>query len=401
MKPFRTKFITPQGRTKRGRLWADDSRAAHSALRMQGNYPIQIVEEATQASAQKKYNTRLNAKDVIAILDQLEMQLDADIPIDEALRNLAREFPDGKARFVVSRILERVAVNGRIADAFSQFPKIFAPHIIHMIDVGHQTGSLTKAFGKIARHMNSADEIRAVVKKAISYPIISFVIILGVTIFLFGFVLPMFGKVFSELGLALPAITRTYLAASALIRSHLSLVIAGSCGGPLLFWRLLQFQRVKEVVDQVAVRTPLAKDIVQYVVISRMAGNLGALYEAEITMQDAVKLCSKITGNSVYDNALQKAHERISAGAGLGVALASTHRFPSMVAHTLKVGEQSGKLGKALDKIYRYYSRRSEEMVTTTLQFIEPVLTVGMGLFLGSVAVSLFYPLATLAMKLK
>ena len=161
MKPYRIKFITPQGKIRRDRIWAEDNRSANSALRAQGNYPLLITEEATEPAGVKRYRTRLNTKDVISILDQLEMQLEAEITIDEALRNLAQEFPKGKIHFVVSRLLERVTIDGRIAEAFAQFPKIFPQHVIHMIDVGHQTGNLTNAFNKIARHLNSADEIKA------------------------------------------------------------------------------------------------------------------------------------------------------------------------------------------------------------------------------------------------
>jgi type IV pilus assembly protein PilC len=402
MKVFRTKYITSQGRTRRNRVWADDSRSAHAALRAQGNYPIQIIEESTvNTGGLKKYNTRLSSKEVIAMLDQLEMQLDADIPIDEALRNLAKDFPDGKARFVVSRILERVAVNGRIAEAFGQFPKIFPLHIVHIIDVGHQTGTLTASFGKIAAHLNATDEIKGVIKKAISYPIISFFIILCVAVFLLGFVLPMFGKVFFELGVKLPLVTRIYVSSGAFVQAHFLLVVALSFGGPLLIWQLMRFRAVKEGIDQVLVRTPIVHEIVQFVVISRMAGNLHALYEAGIPIQDAVKLCAKITGNSVYDQALQQALDRIVTGSGLGDSLATTKRFPGMMTLSIKVGEQTGYLGKAFDKIHRYYSRRSREKVSIAIQFLEPMMTVGMGLFLGSVAVSLFYPLVTLAMNLK
>lgn len=401
MKLFRVKFITPLGRTRRGRLWAEDHRGAHASLRARGNYPIQIAEEAAATSRHRIFGTRLRTRDVISILDQLEMQLDAEIPIDEALRNLAHEFPDGRARQVVSRILERVSSNGRIAEAFGQFPRIFPTHVVHMIEVGHQTGDLAKAFGRIVRHLNAADEIRGVIRKAVSYPIISFLVVVGVAVFLLGFVLPMFGRVFAELAVPLPALTRAYLQLSLFVRAHLVWVLGGFLAGPLLGWRLLKLRWVRETVDQLLVRLPISRTIVQCVVIARVSGNLGALYDAEIPMQEAVRLCAGITGNAAYDHAIQRAYDRIGAGLGLGDALANSRWFPGMVAHTVRVGERSGNLGKALDKLFRYYSRRSSETVAFALQFLEPVLTVGLGIFVGSVAVSLIYPLGTLAMKLK
>lgn len=401
MKPYRAKYITPQGRTKRGRLWADDPRGAHAALRAQGNYPLQIIEEAVPETGLRRFGTRLKVRDVISILDQLEMQIDADIPIDEALRNLAHEFPDGKMRFVVSHILERVSANGRIAEAFGQFPNIFPAHVVHMIDVGHRTGHLSSAFDRIARHLNETDEIRGTVRKAVSYPLISCFVILGVAVFLLGFVLPMFGRVFAELGVPLPGLTRFYLNLSTAVRAHLAWVAVLLVAVPVGCWRLVRVRRVREILDQLLVRLPVTRDIIQCVVVARLAGNLGALYEAEIPMQEAVRLCARVSGNHVYDMAVQRAYERIGSGMGLGDALAAARWFPGMMAHTVKVGERSGNLGKALEKIARHYSRRGSEAVAVSLQFLEPTLTVLLGVFVGSVAVSLFYPLGTLAMKLK
>jgi len=72
-----------------------------------------------------------------------------------------------------------------------------------------------------------------------------------------------------------------------------------------------------------------------------------------------------------------------------------------VMALSIKIGEQTGNLGKALERLHRYYTRRSSEKVAVALQFLEPAMTVSLGVFLGSVAVSLFYPLVNLAMNLK
>jgi type IV pilus assembly protein PilC len=381
-------------------VWATDRSAARAALRAQRCHPIQIEEES-RAIGKGAYRTRLKTEEVIAIIDQLEMQLEADIPIDEALRNLARDLPDGRSRFVVSKILEQIAINGRVSDAFAQFPKIFAPHLVKMIDVGHQTGRLGPTLGKIVAHLHAVDEIRAVVKKALSYPLMAFVVTASVAIFLMGFVMPMFGRVFHELGVKLPALTRFYLDTGAFVGGHLAAVIIAAVFLPFLVWLLFRQSSTKRVLDQAWARLPVLKDIVQCVVIARLAGNLGALYDAEIPIQEGIRICSRITGNIVYDRAVQQTLDRIGMGQGVGEALESTRRFPGIMTLSLKVGENTGKLSDALDKVNRYYARRSREKIGAALQFIEPLMTVAMGAFVGSVAVSLFLPLVRLAMSIK
>lgn len=400
MRSFKIKYITAEGRTRRTRVWANDRASARAVMRAQKCHPIRVEEEA-QSAARAGYSTRLKTADVIAILDQLEMQLDADIPIDEAFRNLARDLPDGKSRFVTAKILEQIAVNGRVADAFAQFPRIFPGHVIKMIDVGHQTGRLGPTLGKIVAHLHASDEVRAVVKKALSYPVMAFVVTLCVAFFLMGFVMPMFGRVFHELGVKLPFLTRVYLAIGMFVGAHLVWVISTAVAVPVAGWQLVRLRPIRERADQLWVRTPVVYSIVEYIVIARFAGNLGALYDAEIPIQEGIRICAKLTGNVVYDRAVQQSFEKIGTGCGVGEALESTRRFPGMMTLTLKVGENTGKLGEALQKVHLYYARRGREQIGAALQFIEPIMTVVLGAFVGSVAVSLFLPLVKLAMSIK
>lgn len=401
MKEFKVQFITPSGRRRRTRLWASDRHAARQIIQSRKQDPILIVETGRISTGVRTYPTTLQSQEIISILDQLEMQIGADITLVDALQTLALDLPEGKNRFVVLKIQEQLSVNGRVAESFAQFPKVFPGHIVEMIHVGHETGKLEKTFGSIVANLNAADEIRGIVKKALLTPGLTFGAVCALLVFLVGVVIPAFGKMFYDLGMPLGGLTKFYLDLGDFVRGHFVLVLAILFGVPAAIVVLIKKTKSKRFFDRLWVKIPLIRDVVQFVVVARLAGNLASLYEAEIPIQKTLEICSRITGSSVYDQAVQDARQRLSTGANLSIALSETEVFPRMMTAAIRTGEKSGNITMALEKVHRYYTRRAKEKTAMALQLIEPALTVFMTLIVGSMALSMFQPIFHFIMNYK
>ena len=75
---------------------------------------------------------------------------------------------------------------------------------------------------RLAEYVESSEELRREVKSAMTYPVISLVLVLGITAFLMLGVVPTFRQVFESLGSKLPPLTEFVLGASDYMREKWS-----------------------------------------------------------------------------------------------------------------------------------------------------------------------------------
>ena len=84
---------------------------------------------------------------------------------------------------------------------------VFPEMLINMVDAGEASGSLDKAFDRMAIQFEKDAALQQAVKKAITYPIILIIVMALVIFVVMTFVIPTFMNMFADLDVEMPAIT--------------------------------------------------------------------------------------------------------------------------------------------------------------------------------------------------
>jgi type IV pilus assembly protein PilC len=64
-----------------------------------------------------------------------------------------------------------------------------------------------------------------------------------------------------------------------------------------------------------------------------------------------------------------------------------------MVTHMVDIGEETGRMSEMLVKIADFYDKEVDAAVKGLTSMIEPLLIVGMGCFVGFVAIAVMGPI--------
>ena len=92
--------------------------------------------------------------------------------------------------------------------------------MVNMVAAGEASGSLETALDRMATQFEKTAKTRALVKKAMIYPVVVMCVALVVVIVMLVVVIPRYTEMFKELGTDLPAITRGVQAASDFLISY-------------------------------------------------------------------------------------------------------------------------------------------------------------------------------------
>ena len=72
-----------------------------------------------------------------------------------------------------------------------------------------------------------------------------------------------------------------------------------------------------------------------------------------------------------------------------------------MVAHMVKIGEETGELEKMLSKIADFYEDEVDSSIASLTSIIEPVMMIGVGAMVGVIILSMYMPMFKLLQLVK
>jgi type IV pilus assembly protein PilC len=101
-------------------------------------------------------------------------------------------------------------------------------------------------------------------------------------------------------------------------------------------------------------------------------------------------------GNHVVAQALQEAQQDIAEGTSIHESLSRHAIFPPMMIQMIAVGETTGQLPKTLMNVADFYNREIPRRVKKIFSIVEPVITLGLIVIVGIVALALFMPMMSL-----
>jgi type IV pilus assembly protein PilC len=159
------------------------------------------------------------------------------------------------------------------------------------------------------------------------------------------------------------------------------------------FYRFLQTPVGKLSLDDAKLKIPFVKNLYQKLYLSRISDNMNTMLVSGISMIRALELTAGVVDNKVYKKVLDDATEAVKGGKSVSEALSEKKIIPGIMIQMIKVGEESGELGKILKTLSAFYSREVVNAVDTLVDMIEPAMIVLLGLGVGFLLASVLIPI--------
>jgi type IV pilus assembly protein PilC len=230
-----------------------------------------------------------------------------------------------------------------------------------------------------------------------AYPVVVLSLIILIVSAMLLFIVPIFSKMYAELGGELPLPTRTLVNLSNLLGKFWWLIGMVIVGSTVALKRWIRTPAGREKWDRFKLRTPVFGKLVQKVAISRFARTMSVLSRTGVPVLQALDIVSATAGNALVSTALRDVQESVKRGESLAGPLSRHEVFPPMVTHMMAVGEETGALDAMLAKVADFYDQEVEDAVSALTSLIEPILIIVMGVAVGGILISLYLPMFNIA----
>ncbi|GAA4035693.1 type II secretion system F family protein [Arthrobacter methylotrophus] len=385
------------GRPKSGTAVASTREAAIAKLAANPEYTSILAVRQTGTTVVGK-KSRPKARAMIAASRQLALYLEVGYDERAAITEILDdgEIGDVVLAYGLSEVLKDMSSDGvKMHVAMAKHPYIFPDLMTRTLAAGDAGGFVADAANQVANDLESEDEQRAKVKKALTYPMVVLALSSAIFIFLMMYVVPKFGAMYKDLShgkAQLPVLTQMVMAVSAQMAWAVPLLAVLSVIGTIWYRRNSKETKVREFVDPLKLKLPVFGKLFRDIALTKFCRIMASLAMHHVHITDALAITAGSVGNVVMENAILKARDGKLKGQSIMEPLREEPLFPKMLLKFLALGEDTGKTAKSLQSVGKLYERDVEHTTNNMEAYVQPIFLIGIAGMVLIIALAIYLP---------
>ena len=315
------------------------------------------------------------------------------IPIAEGLSMLREDETDSDARSWLDALCTSTEEGMPLAAALRE-SGAFPAYMTDMVALAEETGRLEDVLLSLQRHYDRQLRMAADIRGAVAVPVTLFAVMVAVVILLVTQVLPVFDRVFAQLGVRMGAVATGMMNAGAVLAKAgtgiaIALVVIAAVALAVALARPL-----REKFTAWFRRSFGGRGILGQMAVSRFASSMSMAVASGLSMEESVALSAKLCGGArEIDEKTEQCRKDIEEGGSPADALAKSGLFSGRDCRLLKLAEQTGSLPDTLEDLAQRQEEESLRRIDRTVGAIEPAIVVITSALAGVILLSVMLPL--------
>ena len=380
------------GRQSKGEIEAASQSMAKAQLRRQGIKP-KIVRRKPKALFGGN-GKPIKAADIALFTRQLATMMKAGVPLVQSFEICEEGMEKPRMQEMVRSIRQDVAAGNGLAPSLAKHPRHFDDLFCSLVGSGEESGTLETMLDRVATYKEKTEQLKAKIRKAMTYPSAVVIVAIIVTAILLIKVVPVFADTFQSFGSELPAFTQFVMDISEFTQEWWILILAGIIATIFgIREGRLRSVAFAEAIDKIMLKAPVVGGIVHDSVIARFSRTLSTTFAAGVPLVDALNSTAGAAGNSVYAKAILQIRDDVTTGTTLYNSIKATGLFPTMLMQMVSIGEESGSLDDMLGKVASHYEEAVDNAVDNLSSLLEPIIMSVLGVLVGGLLVAMYLPI--------
>ncbi len=403
MATFQYQGRNNKGETVKGSIEASSSKTVADQLIQKQIIPINIKKISI-----KKFGlfsllksdiggSRVKLIDYIAFCRQMYTITKAGIPIIRALNRIIESTRSKLLSKTLQGVLDNISAGKSFSASLKQFPKVFPPVFISIIEAGESSGQLEEAFSQLEIYLSLEEETIKRVKAAVRYPILvvsAIFIALGVVNFM---VIPAFSSLFASYKKELPLATKIMMGTSNFLVSNWPYILLFVFCSVIGIVYTLKTKKGRLFWDKWKLKVPIFGGILHRIALGRFARTFGMLVRTGVPLVRGLTLVAGTLGNDYIRDNILIMRDRIEVGATFSKMAEESGLFTALSLQMISIGEETGNIDQMLQEIAEYYEREVDYDLKDLSSAIEPILLFVMGGMVTLLAIGVFLPMWDMA----
>ncbi len=324
---------------------------------------------------------------------ELHQLVRTGIPLAEGLTMLREDETDPDTRSWLEALCRSTEEGLPLASALRE-TGAFPAYMTDMVSLAEETGRLEDVLLSLQRHYDRQLRMAADIRGAVAVPVTLFAVMVAVVILLVTQVLPVFDRVFAQLGVRMGAVATGMMNAGAVLAkagTGIAVVLVAAAAAALV---IALVPALREKFAAGFRRSFGGRGILGQMAAARFASSMSMAVASGLSMEESVSLSAKLCGGAKeIDEKTERCRKEIEEGGSPADALAGSGLFSGRDCRLLKLAEQTGSLPDTLEDLAQRQEEESLRRIDRTVGAIEPAIVVITSALAGVILLSVMLPL--------
>lgn len=348
----------------------------------------------------KKLSTFGLSKERDQFIENLSMLVLSGMSIIGALSSIIKQTKSPGMKQILERMLLEIEAGSTVWKSFDK-TGFFKGYTISLIRLGEESGNFAANLKVVALEEEKDREFKSKVRSALMYPVFVLALTLIVGIGISWFILPKLAKIFFDLKLTLPLITRVLIGFGLFLNEYGVIAVPLAC---LVIWGVAYVvffnKKTKFIGESIIFSIPGIKNLLMEVEVARFGYLLGTLLEAGLPVTRAIDSLAGASDVIRYKKFYLALRENVEMGNSFQKSFSlykdTDKLIPQPIQQLIISGEQSGNLNKTLIKVGQVLEAKSDTTTKNLTIIMEPILLVIVWAGVVSVAFAVILPIYSL-----
>ena len=333
-------------------------------------------------------------RDLISFCFHMQQIARANAPLLEGLKDLIASTENSRFHDLLALLADDLEGGKLLSEALAAHPDVFDRVFIALIRAAETSDQMEIVFARLETRLKQQDELQTEFTRLLIYPSLAAAAVFAAAGVLLFYLTPKLALLVTSLNMPMPIATRSLIATSEFLRSHLIWLL------PLLLMAVLatilalrRMPALAQRMDGFWLKLPILGTTLRKHILARVSGLLALLLQSGVGLLDALHACADSAGNRVIQRKLIATAQLIAAGEGVANSIRQQDLFPPLVLRMVHTGEANGALAESFDNVAWFFERDSRETITRALKLLEPGLAALLGLLLAIMMLAVFLPI--------
>ena len=159
-------------------------------------------------------------------------------------------------------------------------------------------------------------------------------------------------------------------------------------------------RKYRRTFDYILLKLPIFGELIYLKELYNFFSYLALMLSCKVNFKVAIEKALDLCKNKYIKEKLKRVCKQVLKGKSFSKAL-KEENFDQLIWSLVIVGEETAMLDRTLESLSNYFFTKINEKISYILKFLEPAITLFLGIVVGLIVVSIMLPLLEMSSLVK
>jgi len=341
----------------------------------------------------------VSKKEIYMFTQRLSDLISSWVELRRSLETIKNNIKNKRFKEILSDVIEITRGWESLPTALSKYPQQFNNFYVSMVWMAEKSWKLGASLYEISLQLKKEIELNWRIKSALIMPFIIILAVMGMTYFMFTFLIPTLAILYADMNTELPWATKLAIGISENLKNNWIFYLIFILLIPVFYVTINKVPVIKEKIDLIKMHLPIFWVLIRWKEQIQFLRILAPMMDANAEIEETLKICWKASNNEIYKQSISQIANGFKNGKDMYVSMKKNIEiidskvWDSDLIIAVQTGYETAKISYILIKSSEVLERQLDEYQRNIEKLINPFILLFIVLIVWFILYAAFSPI--------